>query len=392
MRWVVVAHPDDELIFAGGAMLAHPHEPWTVVIVAEPDGTPRAAESLCARDLLRALGLDVDYRFLGHENRQFHSTGGIDPPTLIRQLLELGIRPGERVYTHGAPGEYGHNGHKAVHWSTIEALRGAAAVSVFSGGGEIVERIVDPDLLAGKARLFNQAYPSQVGVWTGLAQTMQEVIREERHFALSPFDAALGETTNPLGRVEARLPGDPDDGALTLEVNRQIALSGPALAGALVLGLGPGVDLAALRATVEGPIDVLDRSPEARGLIADRADIALIAEDLLQWDPGDRRYDLVICVGMLPRVRDFEVIFQRAALLLRPGGQLILTHEPLIEGHASYGRGYFVAEVPHYRRPAQSVLHHSRRNGLKLRVLKDFVAGRRMGEPVIHQLARLERR
>ena len=387
MRWVVAAHPDDELIFAGAAILSHPDEAWTVVIVTQTETTERAAEALCARDLLRGEGLRIDYRFLGQADFRIHSTGGIDPPVVTRRLAELGVGRGERVYTHGAPGEYGHSGHKAVHWATVEALGATADISVFSGGGQVLERIADPALLAGKARLFNRAYPSQRGVWTGLARTMFEATREESHFDLSAPGAQAAHPANPIGR----LPEDPNKSALTQAVNGQIAALGSTVADALVIGLHPGVDLGALRTKVAGRIDVLDPSPGAAGPAADHPDVARISEDFLAWDPGGRRYDLVVCVGA-QFVWDFDAIFQGAARLLRPAGQLILVHEPLIEGHPDNGRGYFVSDAARYRRPTQSVLDLSRRNGLKVRLLKEFVGGLRLGEPVIHQLVRLERR
>jgi predicted TPR repeat methyltransferase len=82
----------------------------------------------------------------------------------------------------------------------------------------------------------------------------------------------------------------------------------------------------------------------------------------------------------------------QAARLLRPGGQFIFTHEPLIEGHPDYGRAQFTTDVTRYRRPTQAVMTLTRKGGLKLRTIKDLVAGHRLGEPVIYQLVRLERR
>lgn len=185
MRWVIVAHPDDELIFAGGAMLKHPDSRWRVVVATHEETSPRAAEALAARDALRGLGLKVDYIFLGETDEQWHRTGGIDPDRMAGRLRALGVRPGGRVYTHGEPGEYGHNAHRAVHRIVTGALGGTASISTFSGGAEVVERINDPKTLELKADLFNRAYPSQKGVWIGLADMMREVMTEERHFAFS---------------------------------------------------------------------------------------------------------------------------------------------------------------------------------------------------------------
>ena len=368
-------------------MLAHRDEPWTVVIATQDQGAPRAVESIAARDQLRELGVSVDYLFLGHPEEQFTPSGGIDRPRLAAQLAALRVQPGERVYSHGSPGEYGHNGHKAVHTEVVDVLGGVAMLSAFSGGGEVVERIIDADLLAQKARVFNTAYRSQTGVWQRLARLMVEAVSEERHYALSALDSAAAGTTNPLRPYVPTPPVRPDAGALAVELNTLISRLRGAGSDVLIVGSGEHVDLGQVRASYPGRLDAVgpfDRGPPAGATV--------IAEDLLRWDPGAPSYDLVLCVGVLSSIHDFEAAVRRAARELRPGGQLVLAHEPLIQGHPDYGRAYFLADLPRYRRPTQAVLDLSRRLGLKLRQIKDLVAERRLGEPVITQLVRLERR
>ena len=389
VRWVIVAHSDDEVIFAGGAILSHREEPWTVVIATQTEDSPRAAESLAARDQLRALGVEIDYRFLGHPEEAFTPYGGIDRARFAEQLDALGVQPGERVYTHGSPGEYGHNGHKAVHAGVVEALAPTARLTAFSGGGPVAERIVDAELLAEKARVFNLAYPSQAGVWIGLARTMIEATLEERHYALSVLDAAAADTTNPLLPYAPALSDAADRGALILDVNTEIAHLRNDRLDALVIGSAEDVDLDLVRSRYSGRVDFagpFEAGPPAA------AETRVVADDFTRWEVEDRAYDLIVCVGLLSRFHDFEALFRLAGRLLRARGQLILTYEPLIQRHHDYGRAYVIADRPYYRRPAQAVLDHARRNGLKLRVIKDLAVGSRLGEPVITQLVRVERR
>ena len=387
MRWVIVAHPDDEVIFAGGAMLSHRDDPWTVVIATHSEESPRAVEALVARDRLRGQGLQIDYRFLGFPDEPHHAGGGIDSRAMAAHLGALGVGHGERVYTHGGPGEYGHIAHRTVHAAVAEALGTTAEVSAFSGGGPIRERVIDSSILAAKIHLFNTAYPSQAGVWRGLPRTMIQAASEERHFALRSADP--GGAGEP---VAASALGQADSGVLAVEVDGLLRRLGGGLRDSLIVGLGPAVDIAMVRSRVGGRIDVAGPLSDHPSGDAHGPDVLLVAKDFTSWTPPAAAYDLILCLEVLQRVADLETIFQLAGLALRPRGNAIFTHEPLIEGHPDLGRSHFIADGPHYRRPTQEVVDLSRRHGLKLRLVKDLVTGHRLGEPVISQLVRLERR
>ncbi len=67
-------------------------------------------------------------------------------------------------------------------------------------------------------------------------------------------------------------------------------------------------------------------------------DIELVAEDFRLWTPAAAAYDLILCLEVLERIPEFETIFELGEVALRPKGQLIFTHEPLIEAHPEYGR------------------------------------------------------
>ncbi|MBN2584966.1 MAG: PIG-L family deacetylase [Planctomycetes bacterium] len=107
---VVVAHPDDETIWCGGAMLQHPDCQWTVLSLCRGDDPDRAPKfrSVCRRYGAAAHISDLD---------------DSDPLQPIDVRRDIGSRilghiddqPWDLVLTHGANGEYGHRRHIEVH-------------------------------------------------------------------------------------------------------------------------------------------------------------------------------------------------------------------------------------------------------------------------------------
>jgi LmbE family N-acetylglucosaminyl deacetylase len=114
---VIVAHPDDETLWAGGTMLLHPDSRWTVLTLcrgSDADRAPRFQQAVAEYGATGVMG-DLDD---GPEQKALRT---IDVEDAIMDLL-----PSDRydlILTHGLWGEYTrHKRHEEVS-RAVMALR-----------------------------------------------------------------------------------------------------------------------------------------------------------------------------------------------------------------------------------------------------------------------------
>lgn len=166
---VIVAHPDDETLWAGGTMLMHPDNCWTVVTVCRKSDLDRAGRFAQALEYYQAKGVmgDLDD---GPDQKPLRT---IDVEDAIIDLL-----PSDRydlVLTHGLWGEYtSHRRHEEVA-KAVMALResgrfSAKEVWMFAyedGGKKYLPRpVADADVYVrlpedvweAKHRIVTEAY------------------------------------------------------------------------------------------------------------------------------------------------------------------------------------------------------------------------------------------
>jgi len=109
-RALVVAHPDDESLFFGGLLIAHPGD-WTVICCSIPRADP-----------VRAWKFFDACAVLGAQGRLIPMPEPEKDQSFAGNLAWLDLSAYDMIVTHNACGEYGHPHHVAVnrhivhHW------------------------------------------------------------------------------------------------------------------------------------------------------------------------------------------------------------------------------------------------------------------------------------
>ena len=97
---MIVAHPDDETLWAGGTILMHPSWDWYIISLCRADDPDRAPKFHMVLEILQANG-DMGYLDDGPEQNPLDEE--LVKTTVLQLLLD---RQFDLLITHGPAGEY----------------------------------------------------------------------------------------------------------------------------------------------------------------------------------------------------------------------------------------------------------------------------------------------
>lgn len=112
---VLVAHPDDEVLFLGSTILAHPDWEWDIVSFTHDWEDWRGREFAEAHKALHYFGGSVTSAMLGLADEDVPESEFSVWEDRFLEWLAQGYQGWDRVYTHNRVGEYGHPHHIAVN-------------------------------------------------------------------------------------------------------------------------------------------------------------------------------------------------------------------------------------------------------------------------------------
>lgn len=115
---IVVAHPDDETIWAGGVLLRYKNISWTIFSLCRKDDKDRMPKFLLATKFYKVCGIISDLDDEGNLSAQ-KSISGIKK----RIRNELAEKKFDYIFTHAPEGEYNHPRHKETSLAVKEMLR-----------------------------------------------------------------------------------------------------------------------------------------------------------------------------------------------------------------------------------------------------------------------------
>lgn len=106
---LIVAHPDDELLFATAKLLQTGYD-WDLLVLTQGQLDGRKADKAVA--VLRSYGVRIEAR-----SESVHDAGLVWTPAEYKEAREAVFAlpgPYDEVYTHNPKGDYGHPHHVAL--------------------------------------------------------------------------------------------------------------------------------------------------------------------------------------------------------------------------------------------------------------------------------------
>lgn len=155
---MIVAHPDDELIFGGAELIKNKN--YKVICMTNQDNKGRLKEFTGLMNELK-----TSYEILDHkDDSRIKKIDNRYIEHIEKILIDKNIK---KIVTHNKKGEYGHNFHRAVHNMVTDICIKYNLLDKLYYFHSGIKKI-DEKLIKMKLELMEKHYPSQFKVLVNL--------------------------------------------------------------------------------------------------------------------------------------------------------------------------------------------------------------------------------
>ena len=154
-KLLIVAHADDELIWAGEILLKEKKQ-WDILCLVTPDHQSLFRIPIFLNKV--SVYLQANTEMLNFKDTGFHSL--IEGDILTPILKKIQSKKWNKILTHGSNGEYGHKHHIQVHNAVLNATKLTNNLNklwIF----DPIKHNEDLELTKEKALLFKNTYDDE---------------------------------------------------------------------------------------------------------------------------------------------------------------------------------------------------------------------------------------